>query len=157
LAWGLFLCLLGGMVSTVQAADIIISSVLDPAPQKWSGTGPIQLTQTVCVGWTPPGGAAQYTITATGTGSAGTFYLQGPSPVATDVIPYTVQWGNSATSTSGISLTPGLAVAITPNPRSNTNCKSVNTTVILTIQASDLQNAIAGTYSGILSMTVQPL
>ncbi|MCG6936151.1 MAG: hypothetical protein LJE73_09695 [Proteobacteria bacterium] len=158
--------LLGGMMEAGQAA-IVIRRVADPTPQNWLGTGPIQFTEPVCIRWNTQGTTAsttQYTVTATGTGGGGAFYLQGPSPLSNDVIQYAVQWGDSATSITGVALTAGVTSSaftpnpyLTPNPSPQIPCNSDNATAIVIIPESELQNAPAGDYSGTLFMTVAPL
>lgn len=156
----LFFCLAGGMMDTGQA-DIVIRDVTDPSPVVWAwGSGDIQYIDSVCIGTDQPGFFSRiYRLTATGSGSGGSYYLQGPLPATTDVLSYTVQWNNSANQTTGNNLPAGVQRVKFMNPKLDLACapSGVNATVIVTISGADLLNAPAGDYSGILYLLVEPL
>jgi len=151
------ICLLGSMAGTAQA-DIVIRDVTDPATVVWTlGGGDIQYIDSVCIGVTPQ--SPVYDVTATGTGSGGSFFLQGPLPSATDTLSYTVQWSNKAGQTTGTALTAGQPRNTSMgNAKLDLNCNpgGMNATVIVTIPQTDLTNAPNGDYSGTLFLEVAP-
>lgn len=153
-------CLACGVVNPVRA-EIVIRDVLDPPPTVWPwGSGDIVISDSVCVGTDQPGFFARiYRIRATGSGSGGSFFLQGPSPALTDTLSYTVQWNNQANQSSGTNLTAGVQQFAFMNPKLNLACATagVNATVIVTIPQADLLAAPAGDYEGTLYLTVAPL
>lgn len=154
----LLFCLLGGMLSTGQAA-IVIRDVTDPSPVLWAwGSGDIQYSDSICIGTDQTTPVIRYTVTATGSGAGGSFYLQGPQPASTDVLSYTVQWNSRAGQTSGVALTAGLAKNRTATTELDLACSpiGVNATVIVTIPQTDLMTAPAGDYSGVLYLEVAP-
>jgi hypothetical protein len=145
-------------VITGQAA-IVIRDVTDPSPIAWTwGSGDIQYIDSICVGTDQPGNNFRYTVTATGSGAGGSFYLQGPQPASNDVLSYTVQWNNRANRTNGVTLTAGVPRNRRANPKLDLACNivGVNATVIVTIPETDLLNAPAGNYSGTLYLEVAP-
>ncbi len=95
-----------------------------------------------------------YKVTATGSGAAGAFTIA--SGAAT--IPYSVDWDDAAGSTSLTSLTAGSASATQTSNATNISCGgSGNSTLKVSIAASDLQNMVAtNSYTGTLTLVVQP-
>ncbi|HID48321.1 MAG TPA: hypothetical protein EYP40_01700 [Chromatiales bacterium] len=157
------LCLAGGVMHPASA-DIVIRDVLDPPPAVWAwGSGDIVITDSVCVGTDQPG-RLRYTITATGSGAGGSFFLQGPAPATNDVLSYTVQWNDRANQTSGVNLTAGTPSSRRARPTVDLDCRrrgayTLNASVIVTIPetgSTGLLNAPAGAYSGILYLRVAP-
>jgi hypothetical protein len=96
-----------------------------------------------------------YTITATGTGPAGTFELT--SGLA--AMPYEVQWSSSAGQSSGIQLTPNLPLTGQVSPATHQTCNNgpaTSASLILMLRSSALSSAQAGTYNGTLTLIVGP-
>lgn len=158
--WLLWACL-SSVLATPAWADIVIRDVLDPPPTIWPwGSGDILITDSVCIGTDQPGFFARlYRITATGSGSGGSFFLQGPAPLNNDVLSYTVQWNSQAGQNVGTNLTAGVPQIAIMIPKLDLNCSpspGVNASVIVIIPQTDLLNAPAGDYSGILYLTVAP-
>ena len=99
-----------------------------------------------------------YNVTARGSGSSSAFTLSASGPA--QPLPYTVQWSQSAGSSSGASLTPGApltgqtSLAIT---RTCTLGVVTSATLIVILRSADLQAALAGvSYSGTLALTIAP-
>lgn len=97
----------------------------------------------------------RYSVLASGNAAGGAFLLQaGASTLAYDVL-----WADTAGATGGANLTAG---ALTPGFSSSVKQQTCNsgppTTATLTIRLRDqvLQNARAGAYSGVLSITIAP-
>jgi len=95
-----------------------------------------------------------YKVTATGSGTAGAFTINSGA----SIIPYSVGWANSAGSSSPTALTAGTASASLASNATNITCSGAgNSTLQVTIGASDLQNMIAtNSYTGTLTLVVQP-
>ena len=96
-----------------------------------------------------------YTITATGTGPAGTFELT--SGLA--AMPYEVEWSSSAGQSSGIQLTPNLPLTGQVSPATHQTCNNgpaTSASLILMLRSSALSSAQAGTYNGTLTLIVGP-
>lgn len=97
----------------------------------------------------------RYSVIAAGGGAGNAFVLvSGTSQLAYDVL-----WADAPGATSGTSLIPGAA---TPGFVSSVKQQTCNsgppTSASLTIRLRDqvLQNARAGSYSGVLSITIAP-
>lgn len=95
-----------------------------------------------------------YKVTATGSGTAGAFTIANGA----SVIPYSVGWANSAGATSLTALSAGTASASLASNATNITCSgSGNSTLQVSIGASDLQNMVAtNSYTGTLTLVVQP-
>lgn len=118
-------------------ADPSVAATSSQGPCVWSNTS-----------------TRNYTITASGSGSAGAFTIAS----GTSVIPYSVGWANSANATSLTSLTAGSASSALASNATNISCGGTgNSTLKVTIGASDLQNMVAtNSYTGTLTLVVTP-
>jgi hypothetical protein len=122
---------------TFANADPSVAASNSQAPCVWSNTS-----------------TRNYKVTATGTGTAGAFTLASGA----SVIPYSVGWANAAGSSSPTALVAGTASASLASNATNITCSgSGNSTLQVTIGASDLQNMVAtDSYTGTLTLVVQP-
>lgn len=122
---------------TFTNADPSVAATSSQGPCVWSNTS-----------------TRNYTITASGSGTAGAFTIA--SGAAT--IPYSVGWANSANASSLTALTAGSASSAVASNATNISCGgSGNSTLKVTIGASDLQNMVAtNSYTGTLTLVVTP-
>lgn len=111
------------------------------------------ISQSVCA--FTSGRTERYSVRAIGSGAGSAFVLEaGASQMAYDVL-----WADVPGATGGTSLAPG---AVTPGFVSSVKQQTCNsgppTSASLTIRLRDqvLQNARAGSYSGVLSITLAP-
>lgn len=111
--------------------------------------------QNVCV-WSNTS-TRGYSITATGSGSAGAFTL---ASGALPVVPYTVQWAPSSGQTSGTSLTAATALTGQTSTATNSDCSAgpaASASLVVSIGSATLQSMDAGvTYNGTLTLLVAP-
>jgi hypothetical protein len=111
-------------------------------------------SQSVCLyAKAPP--ADNYRITASGSGSGGNFSLSS----GTDALPYDVQWSNSPGQTTGIQLSPNVPLTGQPNAAKNDDCSkgpATTASLIVILRSSALASALAGSYSGSLTLLVAP-
>lgn len=111
--------------------------------------------QNVCV-WSNTA-TRGYTITGSGSGSAGAFTLASANQSA---IPYAVEWNDSTSQTTGTSLTSGTALAGLTSTATSPICASGATSaasLVVKIGSSDLQKMVAGaSYTGTLTLLVAP-
>ncbi|MEO5774853.1 MAG: hypothetical protein ABIQ32_12150 [Sphingomicrobium sp.] len=101
------------------------------------------------------GSNRDYTVRATGSGSGSAFTLANGSLL----LPYEVQWKDSAGQTTGSQLTTNVALANQITSASSTTCSSgpaATASLIVILRASALASATAGNYSGVLTLTVAP-
>jgi hypothetical protein len=100
--------------------------------------------------WTFP---RPYSVTATGSGAGGAFTLaSGPR-----TLPYEVRWADAANQTTGTQLTAGVTTAGFDNSQTSQTCAGgENASLIVTVTGTSLQTASAGSYSGVLSITITP-
>jgi len=122
---------------TFTNADPSVAATSSQGPCVWSNTS-----------------TRNYTITASGSGTAGAFTVASGS----SVIPYSVGWANSANAASPTALTAGTASSALTSNATNISCSgSGNSTLKVTIGASDLQDMIATqSYTGTLTLVVTP-
>lgn len=122
---------------TFTNADPSVAATNSQGPCVWSNTS-----------------TRNYTVTATGSGTSNAFTIASGS----SVIPYSVGWANSAGASSLNSLVAGSASSAVASNATNISCGgSGNSTLKVTIAASDLQDMIATqTYTGTLTLVVTP-
>jgi hypothetical protein len=95
-----------------------------------------------------------YSVIASGSGSGGAFQLSSGA----DALSYDVQWADSPGQTGGTMLQTGVPASGFGNAASGHDCGSQpnSASLTVTIRAADLASAQAGTYSGILQITLVP-
>lgn len=95
-----------------------------------------------------------YSVTATGSGSGGTFELSS----GTATLAYDVQWEDSPGQPGGTMLQANVASPSFGNAATGFTCPQQPNTASLavTIRAADLASAQAGLYSGSLQITIVP-
>jgi hypothetical protein len=96
-----------------------------------------------------------YTITATGTGPAGTFELT--SGLAQ--MPYEVEWSSSPAQSSGVQLAPNVPLTGQVSGATHQTCNNgpaTSASLILMLRSSALSSAQAGSYNGTLTLIVGP-
>ncbi len=135
-----------------QAQALVIVNRIDDLPfGTWSGSGQMQQTMRHCVGSTSLGN--RFNVRATGSGSGGAFTVASGA----NLVAYTVEY-RSPTSGAFQPLTPGV-------PRggfvgtTTINCSfglSEPAELRVIFSVADLTAARAGTYSGVLTLTVAP-
>lgn len=125
-------------------ADVTFTNA-DPSVAATSSQGPCVWSNT---------STRNYTITASGSGTAGAFTIASGS----SVIPYSIGWANSANATSLTALTAGAASSAIASNATNISCGGTgNSTLKVTIGATDLQNMVAtNSYTGTLTLVVTP-
>ena len=136
-----------GRVRISGLSDVTFSSV-DPSVNASDA-------QNVCV-WSNTS-TRGYSITATGSGTAGAFTL---ASGALTPVPYTVQWAASSGQTSGTSLTAATALTSQTSSATNSDCSagpSSSASLVVSIGSATLQTMSAGvTYNGTLTLLVAP-
>lgn len=118
-----------------------------------AGTVDRAIGQSVCVYSTSPSGA--YAVTASGSGSGGTFALSsGAAELAYDVL-----WADSPGQSSGTVLASGTPRSGFTSNASQHFCNSgpsSTATLTIVIRSAELGSARAGSYSGTLQITITP-
>ena len=119
------------------------------------GAAPVDkvLTDNLCVYSTATSG--RYTITARGSGTSSAFTLASGA----NALPYEVQWAFVSGATSGTTLSPNVALAGTTANRANSSCglaASLTATLIVMLRGTTQQSAMAGNYTGTLTLIVAP-
>lgn len=96
-----------------------------------------------------------YNVTAAGSGPAGAFQLTAGS----QALPYEVQWSGAPNRTSGTRLDPNLPLTGQVSTASHQTCNNgpaSSASVIVILRAAALSSALAGSYSGTLTLLVGP-
>lgn len=109
--------------------------------------------QDVCIYSTSRTGG--YHVTATGTGPGGAFELSS----GTDRLAFDVAWNSSAGQRSGTLLSPGVPLTGQASTATQQTCNSgpaTSASLIVTLRAAALSSALAGTYTGTLTLVVAP-
>ena len=136
-----------GRVRISGLSDVTFSSV-DPSLDATNA-------QNVCV-WSNTS-TRGYSITATGSGTAGAFTLAGG---ALPAVPYVVEWAPSSGQASGTSLAAATALTGQTSTAINSDCTagpSTSASLVVSIGSSTLQSMSAGvTYNGTLTLVVAP-
>ena len=141
----------GTLEIQVSVADAVRISGLTDITAAFDGTNDIVESRGACIYRNEAGG--EYGITATGSGGSGAFTIDDSLSGGTTVIPYEVRWNGSATAmTSGTALT-----GLTGAHETSANCGgTTNTTVEVTVLATDLLTAPQTTLNGTLTLVVAP-
>lgn len=93
-----------------------------------------------------------YSVVATGSGAGGAFTIaSGPR-----TLPYEVRWADAANQTTGTLLTAGVTASGFTGSNNSSCGGSENASLIVTITGPSLASASAGSYSGVLSITIVP-
>jgi hypothetical protein len=141
--------------SPASAADKVkISALTDLAFGSLSTSTDTTVSENLCANSSTNG----YTVTATGNGTASAFTLAGPS----FNLPYEVRWAGTPSATSGTALTAGTASPGFTHPSNlQQSCggggPASSATLLVTIRAAALGSARAGSYSGLLTISIAPL
>jgi hypothetical protein len=94
-----------------------------------------------------------YSVIATGNGAGGAFTIASGART----LPYQVRWADAANQTTGTLLTAGVTASGFGNASTNQTCSGgENASLIVTITGTSLATASAGSYSGVLSITIVP-
>ena len=96
-----------------------------------------------------------YNVTASGTGPAGAFTLSS----GTASLPYDVQWSSSAAQTAGTQLTANVPLTGQVSAATHQTCNNgpaTSASLIVVLRSAALSSAVAGTYSGTLTLLVGP-
>lgn len=147
--------ILAGVSSgAVHAAEKVrITGLVDVNFGQIGGAVDQAIGQSLCVYSSGPTGA--YAVTANGNGSGGSFALSsGSAELAYDVL-----WADAANQASGTALFSGTPRGgFTSNARQHfcNSGPSSTATLTIVIRSADLGNAQAGSYSGILQITITP-
>lgn len=98
---------------------------------------------------------SNYSVTATGGGGGGAFTLAAGSPQ----LAYEVEWAASPNQTTGIALSAGVALTGLKSSATQQTCNAgpqSSASLIVIIRASQLGAALAGSYSGALTLMIAP-
>ena len=96
-----------------------------------------------------------YNVRAFGSGGAGAFTLASGA----DTLPFEVQWSPSAGQSSGVQLTPNVALSGQVTSATQQTCNSgpaASASLTVVIRSATLMAAAAGDYSGTLQVTIAP-
>ena len=96
-----------------------------------------------------------YRVTATGSGNGGAFALSS----GTDTLPYEVQWNDMPGQTSGAQLSANSALTGQHSTAQKDDCSkgpATTASLIIVLRAAAVAGAIAGSYSGSLSLVIAP-
>ena len=146
--------LLLGSAAPARAADKVRITGLQTANfGQLSGFGDRSISQNVCA--YSSSATNGYSVTATGSGTGGSFAL---TSTITE-LPYEVLWSDSSGQTSGTSLMSGTRTGGFFTSAAQHFCNSgPSSTASLTIviRSTTIESARAGTYSGVLQIMIAP-
>lgn len=143
--------LLGGQKTAWGVAQI--TGFQDFPLGTWSGSGDLSaIDGTLCV--YESSANPRYFITATGSGSGGAFTLS----TGGTTIAYAVGWSNVANATSGFTaLTSGTRVRFNGGNKTSPTCGgSYNASLQISVLASSMSGKPSGTYSGTVTILLEP-
>jgi hypothetical protein len=108
-------------------------------------------SQSICV--YSNGNAGAYSVTAWGSGLAGSFELSN----GLNTLPYDVQWSPTSGQTTGADLSPNVSLNGQVSGAQHQTCNNgpaTSATLIVVLRGVDLAQAREGTYSGSLSLLI---
>jgi len=134
-----------GRVEISGLSDVAFGTV-DPGAAATSA-------ENLCV-WSNTSGRT-YQVTATGSGAANAFALTDGA----NTLAYDVQWADSTGQSSGTALTSGTPLGAQASTATNPTCSAgpaTTASLIVNMTAANLQSAVAGAYTGTLTLVVAP-
>ena len=96
-----------------------------------------------------------YNVRAFGSGGAGAFTMASGA----DTLPFEVQWSQSAGQSSGVQLTPNVALSGQVTSATQQTCNSgpaTSASLVVILRTAALSSAAAGSYSGSLTLVIGP-
>ena len=141
-------------ISITVPEQIKISKLADANLTDWTGSGNKSKNEKVCVYTNKPSGT--YQVTLTGDGPGGSFVLTSPEP---QELPYTVEWNDEpANNANAVLASPGVTITGQTGADTTSNtCSGGNTSnARVRIVSSEFNKVHAGTYTGNLSILVEP-
>ena len=96
-----------------------------------------------------------YNVRAFGSGGAGAFTMASGA----DTLPFEVQWSPSAGQSSGVQLTPNVALGGQVTSATQQTCNSgpaTSASLVVILRTAALSSAAAGSYSGSLTLVIGP-
>ena len=95
-----------------------------------------------------------YSVTATGSGTGSAFQVSSGAAV----LPFDVQWADTAGQAGGTLLQPGTPAGGFANGATGFSCptQGANASLTVTIRSADIAAAPAGTYTGTLQLLIAP-
>ena len=133
-----------------QAAQVKITDMDDLAFGTWTTVSAVENTDSVCIYKTRTGNL--YTVTATGTGSGGSFYVQYGS--------YSLRYYTYFAGSDGVftQVAAGATTQFGEANKTSQTCGGLsNAQVKVRFELADLEMAQPGTYSGVLSIRIDPV
>jgi hypothetical protein len=140
-------------ISATVPGRVQISGLTDIAFGTVDPTSAATSAEDVCV-WSNTSGKG-YQITASGSGAANAFTLTD----GTNTLAYDVQWADTSGQSSGSALATGTALGGQVSTAANPTCSSgpaATASLIVNMSAANLQAAVAGAYTGTLTLVVAP-
>ena len=140
-------------ISTTVPGRVQISGLTDIAFGTVDPTVAASSAEDVCV-WSNTVGKA-YQVTASGSGAASAFTLTD----GTNTLAYDVEWADTSGQSSGTALATGAALASQVSTATNPSCSAgpaATASLIVKLSAANLQSAVAGAYTGTLTLVVAP-
>lgn len=140
-------------ISATVPGRVQISGLSDVAFGTVDPTVAASNAQNVCV-WSNTSGRG-YSLTATGSGAANAFTLTD----GTNTLAYAVEWSDSSGQSAGTALTTATALMGLTSTATSPDCSSgpaSSASLIVKLTAADLQAAVAGSYTGTLTLVVAP-
>jgi hypothetical protein len=141
-------------ISASVPSRVRITGLVDVAFTNQDPSTAASNAQNVCV-WSNTA-TKGYSVTATGSGTAGAFTLTNGSTT----VPYSVQWNESSAQTSGSALTSGTAGTGLNSTATHNQCAAgpaASASLIVGIASADLSGMeAASNYTGTLTLVVAP-
>lgn len=142
--------LLAALVSTSAMAEVQISGLGDfTFASLRPDTGNQQLNQDICV-YNSDG--INYRITITGSGTQQQFELTGAG-----TLPFQVFWNDMTGTMGNKEMTPNIPQQFTNASQTQFCPSGANANLQIQILASEIEKAVAGSYSGTLNILIEPV
>lgn len=131
-----------------------ITGISDLNVGTFSGSGDLNVNDNVCVYTNAESG--EYKITASGNGIGNAFTVKDD---AERTIPYEVYWNDANGTTGNVQATSGSVITSQGNAdtTSQTCTGSTNANFQVIVRELDLQTKMAGTYTGTLTLLIEPM
>jgi hypothetical protein len=144
-------------VSLTIPEYVIVRNMNDFAFGNWNGTSALDTNDDIAISGNDDQGTPSYQVTLSGSGASSAFTIARTSPASpAATIAYTVAFNDQTGTSGGVAATATTAITNQTGINQALSTTTTNANIRVQIALATLQAAPYGTYSGTLTIVVQP-
>lgn len=142
-------------ISIAIPAVIRVSGMSDFIFSNYSGSGSVEISDSIVIGGNFSSGGGTYRVTILGSGRQNSFTVE-RTTVPRQELQYSVFYSPTASSSGTIQVSKGVPLTNQNGAHNNLSSTTPNASLTVRFNESVLQQAPAGSYTGTLSVVVEP-